>query len=80
MKEHLLLGKPYHVLKRNFEFTKFMEEGMELKERIHEERNVYDPESKILIETVCRCSRNNSIYIGMLFLTSRCYKYPSTWK
>lgn len=68
MKEHLLLGKPYHVLKRNFEFTKFMEEGMELKERIHEERNVYDPESKILHFDGVPMFENDGSYRGMLFL------------
>ena len=48
MKEHQLLGKPYQAIKRNYEFTKFIEAGLESKERIQEERQVYDPEDRIL--------------------------------
>lgn len=48
MKEHQLLGKPYQAIKRNYEFTKFIEAGLESKERVQEERHVYDPEDRIL--------------------------------
>jgi two-component system phosphate regulon sensor histidine kinase PhoR len=48
MKEHQLLGKPYQAIKRNYEFTKFIETGLESKERLQEERHVYDPEDRIL--------------------------------
>lgn len=68
IKESLLLGKPYRVLKRNFEFTKFMEEGMEHKVRVHEERNVYDPENKILHFDGVPMFENDGSYRGMLFL------------
>lgn len=68
MKGELLLGKSYQVLKRNYEFIKFMEEGIARKEAVQEERNVYDPEEKILLFDSVPMFEDNGNYRGMLFL------------
>ncbi len=68
MRGELLLGKSYQVLKRNYEFTKFMEEGIASKEAVQEERNVYDPEEKILLFDSVPMFEDNGNYRGMLFL------------
>ncbi|AZK48087.1 two-component system histidine kinase PnpS [Paenibacillus lentus] len=63
-----LLGKPYSILKRNYEFMKFVEEGIQHKEYLQEERNVYDPEEKILQFDGVPMSEDSGSYRGMLFL------------
>lgn len=68
MKGDQLLGKSYHEVKRNYEFTKFVEEGIALKEAMQEERNVYDPEEKILLFDGVPMFEDNGNYRGMLFL------------
>ncbi|MDU4696677.1 MAG: ATP-binding protein [Paenibacillus sp.] len=68
MRGELLLGKSVQVLKRNYEFTKFMEEGIARKEAFQEERNVYDPEEKILLFDSVPMFEDNGDYRGMLFL------------
>lgn len=67
-KGELVLGKPYQELKRNYEFVKFMEEGIARKEAVQEERNVYDPEEKILHFDGVPMFEDNGNYRGMLFL------------
>lgn len=57
VKGYQLLGRPYRDIKRNYEFTKFVEEGISRQENVQEERNVYDPEEKYCCSTACRCSR-----------------------
>ncbi len=68
MRGRQLLGKPYQEIKRNYEFTKFMEEGIEHKEAAQEERAVYDPEEKILLFDSVPMFEDNGNYRGMLFL------------
>ncbi|WP_068786499.1 two-component system histidine kinase PnpS [Paenibacillus phocaensis] len=68
MKGEQLLGKSYQALKRNYEFIKFMEEGIARKEAVQEERNVYDPEEKILLFDSVPMFEDNGNFRGMLFL------------
>lgn len=68
MRGHQLLGKPYQEIKRNYEFTKFMEDGIAHKEAVQEERTVYDPEEKILLFDSVPMFEDNGNYRGMLFL------------
>lgn len=68
MKGDLLLGKSYHELKRNFELHKFVEEGIERKDFLQEERTVYDPEEKILMFDGVPMFEDDDSYRGMLFL------------
>ncbi|GAA0133707.1 ATP-binding protein [Paenibacillus sp. YSY-4.3] len=68
MRGDQLLGKPFTVLKRNYEFMKFVEEGIQLKEHLQEERNVYDPEERILHFDGVPMSEDDGSYRGMLFL------------
>ncbi|WP_114496346.1 two-component system histidine kinase PnpS [Fontibacillus phaseoli] len=63
-----ILGKPYQDLKRNYEFMKFVEEGITAKELITEERNVYDPEELILQFDGVPMFEDDGSYRGMLFL------------
>lgn len=63
-----LLGKPYHVLKRNYDFMKFVEEGTLHKEYLQDERNVYDPEERTLNFDGVPMSGDDGSYRGMLFL------------
>ncbi|WP_059054325.1 two-component system histidine kinase PnpS [Paenibacillus senegalimassiliensis] len=68
MRGRQLLGKPYQEIKRNYEFTKFMEDGIGHKEAVQEERAVYDPEEKILLFDSVPMFEDNGDYRGMLFL------------
>ncbi|MGG6313716.1 two-component system histidine kinase PnpS [Paenibacillus macerans] len=68
MKGEQLLGKTYHEIKRNYEFTRFVEEGITSKEAVQEERNVYDPEEKILLFDSVPMFEDDGSYRGMLFL------------
>lgn len=71
MREHQLLGRPYHAIKRNYEFTKFIEAGLDSKERLQEERHVYDPEDRILHfdgVPMYENSGDQRYFKGMLFL------------
>ena len=44
----VITGKSYRELKRHYELTKLMEEGLESKEDFHEERNIYYPVESII--------------------------------
>ncbi|CAM4441309.1 MAG: ATP-binding protein [Paenibacillus macerans] len=68
VKGYQLLGRPYRDIKRNYEFTKFVEEGISRQENVQEERNVYDPEEKILLFDSVPMFEDNGKYRGMLFL------------
>lgn len=67
-KKDQILGKTYQVLKRNFEFMKFVEEAVALKEYVREERHVYDPEALILQFDGVPMFNDDDSYKGMLFL------------
>ncbi|MNO13510.1 Alkaline phosphatase synthesis sensor protein PhoR [compost metagenome] len=68
MKDDMIVGKTYHSLKRNYEFIKFAEEGMNLKDYVREERHVYDPEELILQFDGVPMFEDDGSYRGMLFL------------
>lgn len=68
MKQDQIVGKKYHILKRNYEFMKFVEEGLNHKEYIREERHVYDPEEFILQFDGVPMFEDQGGYRGMLFL------------
>lgn len=68
MKEHKLLGRLYHEVKRSYELTRFMDEGVSKKEALSEERTIYDPEEKILHFDAVPMFEDNGVYRGMLFL------------
>ncbi|MBA9087397.1 two-component system phosphate regulon sensor histidine kinase PhoR [Fontibacillus solani] len=68
MKDDQIVGKTYNALKRNYEFMKFVEEGVNLKEYIREERHVYDPEELILQFDGVPMFEDQGGYRGMLFL------------
>ncbi|GGF92194.1 PAS domain-containing sensor histidine kinase [Paenibacillus aceti] len=62
------LGKSYLDLKRNHDFQQFMVEGMDTKEYLKEERNVYDPEQRTLQFERVPMFEDDGKYRGMLFL------------
>lgn len=63
-----ILGRSYQDLKRNYEFMKFMEQGIDTKELLREERTVYDPEERILQFDGVPMFEDDGSYRGMLFL------------
>lgn len=63
-----ILNRSYHGLKRNYEFMKFAEEGMARKEFMREERNVYDPEERILQFDSVPMFEDDGGFRGILFL------------
>ncbi|AWB44077.1 PAS domain-containing sensor histidine kinase [Paenibacillus sp. CAA11] len=68
MKERNLLGRHYQEIKRSYELTKFMDEGISRKEVLKEERTIYDPEEKILHFDAVPMFEESGSYRGMLFL------------
>ncbi len=66
-KEHIL-GKPYENLKRNYEFVKFVEEGISRKEFLRTERTIYAPEERIIQFDGVPMFEDDESYRGMLFL------------
>lgn len=67
-KKDQIVGKTYQALKRNYEFMKFAEEAIALKEYVREERHVYDPEELILQFDGVPMFDDDHSYRGMLFL------------
>lgn len=65
--EHIL-GMPYEDLKQNYEFMKFVEEGISRKEFLRVERNVYAPEERVLQFDGVPMFEDDNSYRGMLFL------------
>ncbi|MCA1291671.1 HAMP domain-containing protein [Paenibacillus sp. alder61] len=63
-----VLGKSYQELKRNYEFMKFVEEGITRKEFLREERNLYSPEERIVQFDGVPMFEDDGSYRGMLFL------------
>ncbi|MBP2002524.1 two-component system phosphate regulon sensor histidine kinase PhoR [Paenibacillus shirakamiensis] len=68
MKNVDIIGKLYHDIKRSYELTKFMDEGIASKEYRREERTIYDPEEKILHFDSVPMFENDGCYRGTLFL------------
>lgn len=61
-------GKPYTELKRHYELTRTIEESVALKERMHEEVSVFNPEEKLIRIDGVPMSEDDGGYRGMLFL------------
>lgn len=68
VKQDKFLGKSYLDLKRNHDFQQFMVEGMDTKEYLKEERNVYDPEQRTMQFERVPMFEDDGKYRGMLFL------------
>ncbi|MDQ0721532.1 two-component system phosphate regulon sensor histidine kinase PhoR [Paenibacillus sp. W4I10] len=61
-------SKPYTELKRHYELTRTIEESVALKERMHEEVSVFNPEEKLIRIDGVPMSEDDGGYRGMLFL------------
>lgn len=68
LKDTAMLGRLYHEIKRSYELTRFMDEGISRKEYMREERTIYDPEEKILHFDSVPMFEDDGSYRGMLFL------------
>ncbi|MNH75008.1 Alkaline phosphatase synthesis sensor protein PhoR [compost metagenome] len=68
LKDTYMLGKLYHEIKRSYELTRFMDEGISCMEQMSEERTIYDPEEKILHFDSVPMFEDDGSYRGMLFL------------
>ncbi|USB32371.1 ATP-binding protein [Paenibacillus sp. YPG26] len=68
LKDTHMLGKLYHEIKRSYELTRFMDEGITRMEQMSEERTIYDPEEKILHFDSVPMFEDDGSYHGMLFL------------
>lgn len=63
-----LTGKSYQELKRHYELTKLLGEGLRRKERIHDEQTLYDPEPRLIQIDGVPMFEDDDTYRGMLFL------------
>lgn len=63
-----LTGKSYHELKRHYELTKLLGEGLRRKERIHDEQTLYDPDPRLIQIDGVPMFEDDDTYRGMLFL------------
>ncbi|GIP20946.1 two-component system histidine kinase PnpS [Paenibacillus sp. J22TS3] len=68
LKDTAILGRLYHEIKRSYELTRFMDEGISRKEYMKEERTIYDPEEKILHFDSVPMFEDDGSYRGTLFL------------
>lgn len=62
-----MAGHSYKELKRHYELTKLLEEGVSSREPIHEERSIYNPVERIVRMDAVPMIQGGS-YRGMLFL------------
>ncbi|QDH22576.1 two-component system histidine kinase PnpS [Saccharibacillus brassicae] len=63
-----VVGRPYVELKRFYELTRFIEEGLQRKVRMHDELTLFVPEERLItLDGVPMTVRDKS-YHGMLFL------------
>ena len=62
-----MAGHSYKELKRHYELTKLLEEGVSSREPIHEERSIYTPGERIVRMDAVPMIQDGS-YRGMLFL------------
>ncbi|WP_138495465.1 two-component system histidine kinase PnpS [Paenibacillus pinistramenti] len=69
IREQEALGRPYQEIKRSYELTRFIEEGVTRRSYNSEEITVYDPEEKILRIDVVPMDEEDEEegYRGMLF-------------
>ncbi|GGA48717.1 two-component system histidine kinase PnpS [Paenibacillus physcomitrellae] len=67
VREQEIIGRPYQEIKRSYELTKFIEEGVSRRGYVSEELTVYDPEEKILRIDVVPMYEEGDGYRGMLF-------------
>lgn len=62
-----MTGHSYKELKRHYELTRLLEEGVSRREPIHEERSIYNPRERIVRMDAVPMVQDGS-YRGMLFL------------
>ncbi|WP_410511961.1 ATP-binding protein [Paenibacillus sp. BR2-3] len=62
-----MAGRSFLELKRHYELTRLVEEGLSRKEAIHEERSIYNPGERIIRLDGVPMTQDGS-YRGMLFL------------
>lgn len=62
-----MVGHSYKELKRHYELTKLLEEGVSSREPIHEEHSIYTPRERIIRMDAVPMIQDGS-YRGMLFL------------
>lgn len=62
-----MAGHSYKELKRHYELTRLLEEGVSSKEPIHEERSIYNPRERIVRMDAVPMIQDGT-YRGMLFL------------
>ena len=62
-----MAGRSFHELKRHYELTRLVEEGLSHKETFHEERSIYNPNERIIRLDGVPMIQDGS-YRGMLFL------------
>lgn len=62
-----MAGHSYKELKRHYELTRLLEEGVSRREPIHEERSIYNPRERIVRMDAVPMVQDGS-YRGMLFL------------
>jgi len=62
-----MAGHSYKELKRHYELTRLLEEGVLSKEPLHEERSIYNPRERIIRMDAVPMMQDDS-YRGMLFL------------
>lgn len=63
-----LLGKSYLDMKQHYELTKILKAGVTLREPIHEERTLYNPDEKMVHLDGVPMIAQGGPYKGMLFL------------
>ncbi|WP_438349627.1 two-component system histidine kinase PnpS [Paenibacillus sp. FA6] len=68
VKAERVLGKPYLEMKEHYELTKLLNEGLSLKQPVHEERNLYYPEEMLMRVDGVPMLEEEGTYKGMLFL------------
>ena len=62
-----MAGRSYLELKRHYELTRLVEEGLSRKDPVHEERSIYNPSERIIRLDGVPMTQDGS-YRGMLFL------------
>lgn len=64
-----VVGRPYTELKRFYELTRFIEDGLQHKNRMHDELTLFVPEERLIsLDGVPMTVLHDDSYHGMLFL------------
>ncbi|WP_054957060.1 two-component system histidine kinase PnpS [Paenibacillus dakarensis] len=63
-----VIGKSYRELRQHYELTKLIEQGLEHRNQIHEERSLYFPVESIVRLDGVAMVQDDGAYRGMLFL------------